>query len=195
MTHAAGSGARFRYCPLCGTQLVRRAPEASPRSAPSRSHCPACAFVHYRNPIAAVAGILLSRDGTLPPADHLVTPREAGAILLVRRAAEVSYPGHWCIPCGYIEYDEDVRRAMEREMHEESGLRVTAEEVYAVHSNFHEPHNHTVGIWFLGRYRGGALRAGDDAERARFYPLDRLPEPLAFPTDRKVLAALLREAG
>ena len=65
--------------------------------------------------------------------------------------------------------------------------------VYAVHSNFHDPESLTVGIWFRGTVCGGVLRAGDDLDAVDYCPLDALPEPLAFPTDRLVLEQLRRE--
>jgi ADP-ribose pyrophosphatase YjhB (NUDIX family) len=142
----------------------------------------------YRNPIAVVAGILLSvRDGPPPPGRE-VPPSVASHILLVRRSG--THRGSWCIPCGYIEYDEEIRAALAREMREETGLTVEARKVYAVHSNFHDPEQHTVGTWFLTRFLGGGLKAGDDASDAGFFPLQALPGPLAFPTDLEVLVRL-----
>ncbi|MBD3235981.1 MAG: NUDIX domain-containing protein [Candidatus Eisenbacteria bacterium] len=176
----------FRFCPRCGTALTAAEPAERPR-------CPRCGFVHYLNPVAVVAGILLSDRGRLPAPGAWVPPAEATHLLLVRRV--LTYPGSWCLPCGYIDYDEEVREAAEREMREETGLEVTAEEVFAVHSNFHDPRQQSVGTWFLTRYRAGALQAGDDADRASFFSLDALPEPLAFPTDRQVLARLQARAG
>src|SRR5947209_2865590 len=140
-----------------------------------RAHCPACGFVLYRNPVVGVAIVVLRR----------------GRVLLGRRAG--SYAGQWCIPCGYVEWDEDVRLAAEREFEEETGLTVRAGGVVAVHSNFHNPRQHTVGIWFRGRVAGGTLHAGDDLSEAGYFSLDALPEPLAFPTDRLVLEQLRRE--
>ncbi len=142
----------------------------------------------YRNPIAVVAGILLSvRDGPPPPGRE-VPPSVASHVLLVRRSG--THHGSWCIPCGYIEYDEEIRAAVAREMREETGLTVEAREVYAVHSNFHDPKQQTVGTWFLMRFLGGGLKAGDDASDAGFFPLQELPGPLAFPTDLEVLVRL-----
>jgi hypothetical protein len=46
----------------------------------------------------------------------------------------------------------------------------------------------TVGIGFAGQVGGGQLAAGDDLDRVAFFPLIAPPEPLAFPTDRRVLA-------
>jgi ADP-ribose pyrophosphatase YjhB (NUDIX family) len=113
---------------------------------------------------------------------------------LARRARGV-YQGDWCIPCGYVEYDEDVREAAYREFLEETGLRVEIGEVYAVYSNFHDPASHSVGIWFLGSVLEGTLRAADDVDQVAWVPLSEVPDNLAFPTDRLVVERLRREHG
>jgi ADP-ribose pyrophosphatase YjhB (NUDIX family) len=127
----------------------------------------------YENPVVGVAAVVLDGDG----------------ILLGRRAAGSSYAGLWCIPCGYVEYDEDVRAAVRREFCEETGLTIEPGEVVAVLSNWHNPEAHTVGVWFRATVTGGRLQPGDDLDAAGYFPLDE-PPPLAFPTDATVIDML-----
>jgi ADP-ribose pyrophosphatase YjhB (NUDIX family) len=132
-----------------------------------------------------VAAVILESD--LHPETGGETPPR---VLLGRRAAEVSRGGLWCLPCGYVEFDEDVREALARETLEETGLVVEPGELLAVHSNFHDPDRQTVGIWFRVRVVGGALSPGDDLDDLRFVDPRDPVVPLAFPTDAFVLTKI-----
>jgi ADP-ribose pyrophosphatase YjhB (NUDIX family) len=116
---------------------------------------------------------------------------EAGRVLMGRRA-HGRYAGLWCIPCGYVEWGEDVREAARRELREETDLEVEVGEVVAVHSNVHNPELLTVGIWFAGTVVGGEPGSGDGelTEVGWFDPA--APPELAFPTDALVLEQLAR---
>ena len=99
--------------------------------------------------------------------------------------------GAWCIPCGYVEWGEDVRAAAAREAREEAGIRVAIGDVLQVASNFHEPAKPTIGVWFRATLVDAAAMpvAGDDAVAVGWFD-PRRPPPLAFPTDAALIARL-----
>ncbi len=98
--------------------------------------------------------------------------------------------GEWCIPCGYLEWGEEITSAAKREFREETGIEVEIMGVRGVHSNFHRSDNLSVGVWFDGKRTGGELRAGDDLVEVGFFGKKELP-PLAFATDREVVRSWL----
>lgn len=159
----------YHYCPLCGGSLTR-----NPQSERFRPSCPECGFIQYKNPTVGVAVIIIRQ----------------GRVLLIKRRG--SYDGMWCIPCGHVEWDEDIRLCGRRELKEETGLDVTLGPVFDVHSNFHDPEHQTVGVWFLGRLIGGQLQPGSDAREAEFFALEALPKRMAFPTDLLICEKLNR---
>jgi ADP-ribose pyrophosphatase YjhB (NUDIX family) len=117
----------------------------------------------------------------------------AGRVLLVQRIEGQFGAGLWCLPCGYLEWGEDVREAAAREALEEAGVAVEIGDVVQVAVNRHVPDRPTVGIWFSARLRDPHAEpcAGDDAVAVGWFD-PATPPPLAFPTDRPVLAGLVR---
>jgi len=159
---------RFNYCPICGGSLAFRLRKNRPRLT-----CAACSYIFYENPIVGVAGILLDGQGN---------------ILLGRRNSG-KYQGLWCIPCGYLEYDEDLYQGVQREFKEETNLVIAVKNIFTAQSNFHDPLKHSVGIWFMVEALGGSAQAGDDLDQLDFFRLDN-PPPMAFSNDQLVLGLL-----
>jgi len=115
----------------------------------------------------------------------------SGQVLLVQRGPGHFGAGLWCLPCGYVEWGEDVRDAAAREALEEAGVAVEIGDVVQVAVNRHDPDRPTVGIWFAARLVDPRAepRAGDDAVAVGWFDPTR-PPALAFPTDAAVLAGL-----
>lgn len=47
-----------------------------------------------------------------------------GKFLIVRRGNHVTQTGKWCLPCGYLDYDESVEECAVREIWEESSIDI-----------------------------------------------------------------------
>ena len=135
--------------------------------------CPACGFVAFRNPVASISVLIVGADGRF---------------LLCRRAADAVDGGKWCLPCGFIEFDEDFLSAARREAKEETGLDVEVTSVIGAASMFHTPERHDMAVVLLARPVGGDLAPSDDVDDARWFSFEeRLPE-LAFEADAHVIA-------
>ena len=160
-----------RFCMLCGGKMRRIVEHGAPRRA-----CPECGFIAYRNPVPA-CGVLIERRG---------------AILLARRAHEPRID-EWGIPAGFMEYGEHPEATAVRETLEETGLRVRLTGLFGVYAGRDDPRTRAVLILYKARIVGGRLEAGDDASEVAYFPLDRLPKPIAFRAHVEALGDLRRE--
>jgi len=112
----------------------------------------------------------------------------AGRLLLIRRGREPGR-GLWSLPGGRCEPGEDAAAAAVRETYEETGLEVTAGRLVG---RVERPG--PGGITYLiddlaCTVTGGTLRAGDDADDARWV---RAAELAALPVTEGLLEALTR---
>ena len=162
----------MNFCPQCATPLV-----LAQRGGRERPTCAACGWVAFDPAPVGVAAVV--QDA-------------ARRVLLVRRRTRFR-AGMWCLPCGYLEGDEELRAGLARELHEETGLQASIGAVIAVHSNLDREPPFPVGIWLRATPTGGTLQANADADAVEFFALNALPEALAFETDRRVLAQLAAE--
>jgi len=160
--------ARARFCPRCGSRLVKKDDRGHPRPT-----CPKCGLILYRNP-APAAGVILVRDST---------------VLLVRRKWDPA-AGAWCLPAGFMEYGESPERCAVRELREETGVRARLTGLFGVYAGFDDPRVRAVLILYTGERTGGRLKPGDDAIDARYFPLARLPRTIAFAAHRRALEEL-----
>jgi len=159
-----------RYCSYCGGALLERTIEGR-----ARRVCVRCNRVLYRHPaLGAVAAVI--RDAK---------------ILLIKRSIE-PFRGHWTLPAGYLEIDEEPWEAARRETREETGLEIEQVELLGVLTNRDDHRRNGIVVAYLARPVGGELAAGDDAEDARFFEMDALPTDLGFLNNRLLLETLAR---
>jgi D-sedoheptulose 7-phosphate isomerase len=90
----------WSFCPRCSSNLI------ADREGPVR--CAGCGFVLYARAAATASAVCADEDGR---------------VLLARRAVEPALRA-WDIPGGFVEEDELPLEALERELLEETGLRV-----------------------------------------------------------------------
>jgi 8-oxo-dGTP diphosphatase len=101
-----------------------------------------------------------------------------GRVLLVRRG-QAPAVNQWAIPGGRVELGESLQVAAEREVREETGLRIAADKVVYVFDVIeHDPDGrvrfHYVVVDLEARYLGGDLAAGGDALEARWVAFHEL---------------------
>ena len=101
-------------------------------------------------------------------------------VLLVRRGRD-PHKGAWALPGGFVEVGETVEAAVRRELVEETGLKGDVVDLLGVYSDpGRDPRGHTVSVVFVLKVAGIVpVDDLDDADEARWFDLDALPD-LAF---------------
>ena len=116
-----------------------------------------------QRPIPAVIGVVFQND----------------KVLLVRRANPPD-AGRWGFPGGKIRRGESLAQAATREMHEETGITVTAGPVFTALDCYDMRNKtlqqHYILIAVLCRWVCGDPIAGDDALEARWFNMDELEQ-------------------
>ncbi len=101
-------------------------------------------------------------------------------VLLIRRK-HPPFEGKWALPGGFVDMDETLEQAVQRELKEETGLEgVPLRQLKAYSAIDRDPRHRTISVAFTGR-AGNNLKpaAGDDAAQVAWFPVKHLP-PLAF---------------
>jgi 8-oxo-dGTP diphosphatase len=109
-----------------------------------------------------------------------------GQVLMVRRKHE-PFKGQWTLPSGFMEYGEGPKEAAIRELKEELDVEVRLTGLVDVLMERGDPRGPCLLVVYTGDIVSGRPKAGDDAAEVRAFPLDRLPDQIAFKAHREAL--------
>ena len=116
------------------------------------------------------------------------------ALLLIERA-KAPFAGQWALPGGFLDMDEDLQTAAQRELQEETGLPITRPmvQVGAYGAVNRDPRGRTItvayGLVLTEEEAQAPVQGQDDARRAEWHLIDALPT-LAFDHAQVVQDAL-----
>lgn len=115
--------------------------------------------------------------------DAVVFGYEEGniSVLLIRRKYE-PFKGDWAIPGGFVDNNESLEAAVERELFEETGVKINyLEQLYSFGKLSRDPRGRVVSIAYFGLVRPNTFKifASTDAEEVAWFNIKELPK-LAF---------------
>ena len=120
-------------------------------------------------------------------------PVDGISVLLIKRKYQ-PFKGDWAFPGGFVDKEESLERAVQRELEEETGIRVNyLEQLYTFGEPFRDPRKRVVTVAYYGLVKPEAfsLCASDDAIDAQWFNVSALPK-LAFDHVKILDMALFR---
>ena len=156
----------IRHCRECGARVSYRVPDDGDTR--ERAVCPACATIHYENPLNVV--------GTVP----VLGDRE----LLCKRNSEPR-GGKWTLPAGFMELGETTAQGAARETDEEAGAQITLGPLFSL---VNVPHVGQVHLFYLATLLAERFAPGHETIEARLFAEQEIPwDEIAFRTVRVTL--------
>lgn len=150
----------MNYCNQCGSTVVLEIPDGD--NLP-RHVCHQCNIVHYQNPKVVT--------GTLPVWQDKV--------LLCKRAIEPRL-GTWTLPAGFMENNETLEQAANRESVEEANANIKIDGLYTV---FSLPHISQIYVMYRAELLDLNFSAGIESLEVKLFSEDEIPwDNIAFKT-------------
>lgn len=130
--------------------------------------------------------------------DAVVFGYEEGniSVLLIKRKYD-PFIGQWAIPGGFVLNKESLEDAVERELFEETGIKINyLEQLYTFGKPDRDPRGRVVSIAYFGLVRPNAFKiyASTDAEQVQWFNINELPK-LSFDHKKILKTAIERLQG
>lgn len=142
----------INFCSVCGAPVILRVP---PGDSLPRHICDRCNAIHYRNPKLVVGAL----------------PEWEARILLCRRAIEPCL-GKWTLPAGFMENNETMAAAAQRETVEESGAHIELGDIYTLIS---VPHISQVHVIYRARLLDLEFAPGEETLELALFREEEIP--------------------
>lgn len=113
------------------------------------------------------------------------------SVLLIKRGVD-PFKGTWALPGGLVLEDESLEEAVERELQEETGVKIDyLEQLYSFGKPKRDPRNRVISISYFGLVKPNhfKIEAATDAAEVQWFPINDIPE-LAF--DHKTILDLAK---
>ncbi len=102
-------------------------------------------------------------------------------VLLIKRK-HPPFEGQWAFPGGFVNIDEELEAAAERELKEETGLQISGLlQLHTFGKLNRDPRGRTISVVYLGfaNKENEHVEGADDAREAEWFPAGQVPQ-LAF---------------
>jgi ADP-ribose pyrophosphatase YjhB (NUDIX family) len=159
---------KLRYCPYCGTVTKLKDWEMS---------CNKCGKKFHINNTPAV-GVLIIKDKKVLLSKRKINPRK----------------GYWDYPGGFLNFSEHPKIAAKREVLEETGLKIKIVDILGIYINkdykYQGENIYPQDTVYVAKIVSGKLKAQDDVEKLKWFPIGKPPKKIAFGCVKKALKDL-----
>ncbi|MBI2050300.1 MAG: NUDIX hydrolase [Parcubacteria group bacterium] len=160
----------YKFCSICGGRLKLRPDD--------NLACTKCDFVNYRNPRPTATALVLHKNK-----------------LLLTRRARAPYKGSWDLPGGFIDRGEDPKRAVVRELKEETRLDISVKKIFGIYPDEYTHGSdsfHTLCIIYVAAAKASSLGAFDDVSESKWFAKKDMPKKIAFKSNQRAIKDFLK---
>lgn len=122
-------------------------------------------------------GVMILRDGKVLLGKRHEDPKKASSFL--------HGEGSWTMPGGKLDFGESFEKGAEREVVEETGIKIKSLKVISVSNDIvSDAHFVTIGLLCQDFEGEAQVREPDEITEWQWFPIDQPPKPLFFPSEK-----------